>query len=77
MRETETEELNKKKRKTELNPDDVLKDALEQSNAIFKAGEGSQVEQNDLDTLIAKELAKREAETDELNKKHREEKKKY
>ncbi|HIZ90478.1 MAG TPA: chemotaxis protein CheW [Candidatus Mucispirillum faecigallinarum] len=75
MREAETEELNKKKRKTELNPDDVLKDALEQSNAIFKAGEGSQVEQSDLDTLIAKELAKREAETDELNKKHREEKK--
>ncbi len=74
-REAETEELNKKKRKPQLNPDDVLKDALEQSNAIFQAGSGSQVEQDDLDSLIAKELAKREAETEELNKKHREEKK--
>lgn len=75
-REAETEELNKKKRKPQLNQDDVLKDALEQSNAIFQAGSGSQVEQDDLDSLIAKELAKREAETEELNKKHREEKKK-
>lgn len=76
-REAETEELNKKKRKPQLNQDDVLKDALEQSNAIFQAGSGSQVEQDDLDSLIAKELAKREAETEEINKKHREEKKKY
>ena len=53
----------------------MLQDALEQSNAIFQVGSESQVEQNDLDSLIAKELAKREAETDELNKKHREEKK--
>ena len=74
-REAETEELNKKKRKPQLNHDDVLKDALEQSNAIFQAGSGSQVEQDDLDSLIAKELAKREAETEEINKKHREEKK--
>lgn len=74
-REAETEELNKKKRKPQLNQDDVLKDALEQSNAIFQAGSGSQVEQDDLDSLIAKELAKREAETEEINKKHREEKK--
>ena len=74
-REAETEELNKKKRKQQLNQDDVLKDALEQSNAIFQAGSGSQVEQDDLDSLIAKELAKREAETEEINKKHREEKK--
>lgn len=75
MREAETEELNKKKRKPQLNQDDVLKDALEQSNAIFQAGSDAQIEQDDLDGLIAKELAKREAETDELNKKHREEKK--
>lgn len=75
MREAETAELNKKKRKSDLNPDDVLKDALEQSNAIFQTDADSQIEQNDLDSLIAKELAKREAETDELNKKHREEKK--
>lgn len=74
-REAETEELNKKKRKPQLNQADVLKDALEQSNAIFQAGSGSQVEQDDLDSLIAKELAKREAETEEINKKHREEKK--
>ena len=75
MREAETEELNKKKRKPQLNPDDVLLDALEQSNAIFQIGSESQVEQNDLDSLIANELSKREAETEELNKKHREEKK--
>ncbi len=75
MREAETEELNKKKKKSQLNPDDVLLDALEQSNAIFQIGSESQVEQDDLDSLIAKELAKRESETDELNKKHREEKK--
>lgn len=75
MREAETEELNKKKRKPQLNPDDVLKDALEQSNAIFQVGSESQIEQDDLDSLIVKELAKREAETEELNKKHREEKK--
>ena len=77
MREAETYELNKKKRKPQLNPDDVLKDALEQSNAIFQIDSSDQIEQNDLDSLIAKELAMREAETDELNKKHREEKKKY
>ncbi len=75
MREAETDELNKKKRKPQLNPDDVLKDALEQSNAIFQIDSSDQIEQNDLDSLIAKELAMREAETDELNKKHREEKK--
>lgn len=55
----------------------MLKDALEQSNAIFQIDSSDQIEQNDLDSLIAKELAMREAETDELNKKHREEKKKY
>lgn len=75
MREAETEALNKKKRSPQLNHDDVLKDALEQSNAIFQVEEGVHVEQDDLDSLIAKELAMREAETDELNKKHRAEKK--
>lgn len=76
MREAETEELNKKKRKhEELNSDDVLADAMKQSQAIFQAPDNSQVEQNDLDSLIAKELEAREHETDELNKKHREEKK--
>ena len=75
MREAETEELNKKKKKQHLSHDDVLADALEQSNAIFQVEEGSHVGQDDLDSLIAKELAIREAETDEINKKHRAEKK--
>lgn len=75
MREAETEELNKKKKKQHLSHDDVLADALEQSNAIFQVEEGSHVGQDDLDSLIAKELAIREAETDAINKKHRAEKK--
>lgn len=75
MREAETEALNKKKKKQHLSHDDVLADALEQSNAIFQVEEGSHVGQDDLDSLIAKELAFREAETDEINKKHRTEKK--
>lgn len=77
-REAETEELNKKKRKqpsAELSHDDILNDALRQSDALFDAGKDEQVEQDDLDSLIAQELAKREAETDALNKKHRDEKK--
>lgn len=73
MREAETEELNKKKRNS-LDPEDVLNDAMAQSNAIFEQ-EQDHIAQDDLDSLIAKELSKREAETDELNKKHREEKK--
>ena len=75
MREAETEALNKKKKKQHLSHDDVLADALEQSNAIFQVEDGSHVGQDDLDSLIAKELAFREAETDEINKKHRTEKK--
>lgn len=77
-REAETEALNKKKRKqpsAELSHDDILNDALRQSDALFDAGKDEQVEQDDLDSLIAQELAKREAETDALNKKHRDEKK--
>lgn len=75
MREAETEALNKKKKKQHVSHDDVLADALEQSNAIFQVEDGSHVGQDDLDSLIAKELAFREAETDEINKKHRTEKK--
>ena len=75
MREAETDELNKKKRSMPKQ-EDVLNDALKQSAAIFEQDADSQVEQNDLDTLIAKELAIREAETDELNKKNRDSKKK-
>lgn len=75
-REAETDKLNKKKREKET-PEDVLNDAIKQSSAIFtKQDAHSHVEQNDLDSLIAQELAKREVETDELNKKNREEKKK-
>lgn len=75
-REAETDQLNKKKRDKET-PEDVLKDAIKQSAAIFtKQDTASHVEQNDLDALIAQELAKREVETDELNKKNREDKKK-
>lgn len=77
MREAETEELNKKKKKSsgsQLSHDDILSDALDQSNAIFQT-EQDHIDQGDLDSLISKELAKREAETDELNKRNREEKK--
>lgn len=75
-REAETDELNKKKRSTKESPEDILGDAMKQSAAIFEKGMEGHVEQNDLDSLIANELAKREAETDELNQKHREDKKK-
>lgn len=75
-REAETEELNKKKRSSVQAPEDVLNDALKQSSAIFEKGDAGHVAQDDLDALIAKELAQREAETEELNMKRREDKKK-
>lgn len=75
-REAETDELNKKKRSVKESPEDVLGDAMKQSAAIFDKGAEGHVVQDDLDSLIAKELAKREAETEELNQKHREDKKK-
>ena len=75
MREAETDELNKKKRNNlQESHDDILSDALGQSNAIFQT-EQEHIVQDDLDSLIANELEKREAETEELNKRHREEKK--
>lgn len=80
-REAETDELNKKKKEEEEDSkkksepeetgtdiDDILNDALNQSGNAMESEEGH-VEQDELDTLIQKELAKREAETDELNKK--------
>lgn len=81
-REAETDELNAKKKaeedtdskKKSVNEpaeselDDILNDALNQSGSKMESEEGH-VEQNELDDLIAIELAKREAETDELNKK--------
>ncbi len=75
-REAETEELNKKKRTgSQPSSEEVLADALAQSSAIFKTAEDNDqhIDQGDLDSLIAQELAKREAETDELNRRHREE----
>ncbi|PLX65991.1 MAG: chemotaxis protein CheW [Denitrovibrio sp.] len=82
-REAETEELNKKKKEEDENEeepkkkseevasddlDDILNDALNQSGSKMDAEDGH-VEQVELDDLIALELAKREAETEELNKK--------
>ncbi|MBQ3033712.1 MAG: chemotaxis protein CheW [Deferribacterales bacterium] len=75
-REAETEELNKKKRKSaQQSNEEVLADALAQSSAIFAppAGGDQHVDQDDLDYLIAKELAKREAETEDLNQRRRKE----
>lgn len=51
--------------------DDILDDAVAQSKASTVPVESAMVEQNELDSLIAAELAKREAETEELNKKRR------
>ncbi len=77
MREAETDELNKKKRKNEaLTNEEVLADALAQSNAIFELpnSEELHVGQGDLDSLIQQELHKREEETEELNKRKRHDK---
>ncbi|MGA1846868.1 chemotaxis protein CheW [Deferribacter abyssi] len=73
-REKETEELIKK-RKTRL-PDaqEVLEDALKQSEEVL-GNEEEHISQDDLDALIAKELAKREKETEELIKRRKEKKK--
>lgn len=79
-REAETDELNKKKQEEEAEEepkksenvdsdlDDILNDALNQSGSQMESEDGH-VEQNELDDLISLELAKREAETEELNKK--------
>jgi len=77
-REAETDELNTKKKedsegkkKPEIDQesmDDILNDALHQSENSMQSTTGH-VEQDELDFLIQQELAKREAETDELNKK--------
>jgi chemotaxis signal transduction protein/chemotaxis regulatin CheY-phosphate phosphatase CheZ len=75
-REQETDELNSKKKddgkkKPDLDQesmDDILNDALNQSENTMQSSDGH-VEQDELDFLIQKELQKRETETDELNKK--------
>jgi len=85
-REKETEELLKKKKKeekknteTEENVEEdlshILNDALNQANSVISS-EAKHVEQEDLDKLIAEELAKREKETEELIKRKKEQEKK-
>ncbi|BAI81159.1 hypothetical protein DEFDS_1703 [Deferribacter desulfuricans SSM1] len=74
-REKETEELIKKKKKrVEESVDEVLNDALEQSEKIYQS-ESEHVSQDDLDALIAAELEKREKETEELIKRKKSKKK--
>jgi chemotaxis regulatin CheY-phosphate phosphatase CheZ len=79
-REKETEELLKKKKEEKLNSsnndvEDILNDALTQANSTISP-EATHVDQDDLDRLIAEELAKREKETEELLKRKKEEEKK-
>jgi len=85
-REKETEELLKKKKEEEKNHSEteenmeedlsnILNDALNQANSVISP-EAKHVEQEDLDRLIAEELAKREKETEELLKKKKEREKK-
>lgn len=85
-REKETEELLKKKKKeekknteTEENVEEdlshILNDALNQANSVISP-EAKHIEQEDLDKLIAEELAKREKETEELIKRKKEQEKK-
>lgn len=79
-REKETEELLKRKKEekgseSEQDVEDVLNDALNQASSTISP-EATHVEQDDLDRLIAEELAKREKETEELLKRKKEEEKK-
>ncbi|UOD35902.1 chemotaxis protein CheW [Deferribacteraceae bacterium V6Fe1] len=79
-REKETEELLKRKKDEKLNSsnsdvEDILNDALTQANSTISP-EATHVDQDDLDRLIAEELAKREKETEELLKRKKEEEKK-
>ena len=52
--------------------DSILEDAVNQGSSVTKSNAENEIQQSDLDSLIAAELAKREAETDELNKKRKE-----
>jgi len=86
-REKETEEMLKKKNQIETQEsensgnssddseyEDILNDAVSQASSVV-SGESNHVEQDDLDALIAKELEKREKETEEMLKKKKAEKK--
>lgn len=83
MREQETEDLLEKKRTAadmmndEDALDDILNDAINQSENVISP-EADHVDQGDLDSLIAAELAMREQETEDLlqRKKEEDEKKK-
>lgn len=81
-RELETDELNRKKQTPEFHEaegdadvEDILNDALSQSDHVINGDEGHVV-QDELDALIAMELAKREKETEELNRVKKEQEKK-
>lgn len=75
-REAETEELNKKKKMVkEENIEDILNDAVKQAEDKINHN-AEHVDQNDLDALIAMELAKREAETEEMIRRKKEAEKK-
>ncbi|MGE4497081.1 MAG: chemotaxis protein CheW [Deferribacterales bacterium] len=81
-REEETDELNRKKAAPEFHEaegdadvEDILNDALSQSDHMVKGDQGHVV-QDELDALIAMELAKREKETEELNRQRKEQEKK-
>jgi chemotaxis signal transduction protein len=81
-REQETDELNRKKQTPEFHEaegdadvEDILNDALSQSDHVINGDEGHVV-QDELDALIAMELAKREKETEELNRVKKEQEKK-
>ncbi|MEF3254390.1 MAG: protein phosphatase CheZ, partial [Deferribacterales bacterium] len=75
-REAETEELNKKKKMVkEESIEDILNDAVKQAEDKINHN-AEHVDQNDLDALIAMELAKREAETEEMIRRKKEAEKK-
>ncbi|MCA1932203.1 MAG: protein phosphatase CheZ, partial [Calditerrivibrio sp.] len=75
-REKETEELNRKKKSVqEESIEDILNDAVRQAEEKINHS-AEHVDQNDLDALIAMELAKREAETEEMVRRKKEAEKK-
>ncbi|MCX8084126.1 MAG: chemotaxis protein CheW [Calditerrivibrio sp.] len=75
-REKETEEINKKKKSVQQESlEDILNDAVKQAEEKINH-EAVHVDQNDLDALIAMELAKREKETEEMIRRKKEAEKK-
>lgn len=76
-REKETEELIKKKKSNPVQEsiEDILNDAVKQAEEKINH-DAVHVDQNDLDALIAMELAKREKETEEMIRRKKEQEKK-